>query len=385
MPAAPGAGSGNKPGNTQPNVSNPDTSLVTNTPMSLADAVLKGSCATATVQSTLLPSNLLFVIDRSGSMNCNPPPTTASSACESNPTRADAAKPSKWEIVKDALKAALAKLPKTTRVGISYFSNDDQCGVSSTPNVAIGELEALQRTSLDTSLDNTRPGGGTPLVGSTILAYKHLHERALAGEITGNSFVVLLTDGQQSEQCGSARCSSAQACTDLLINDEVPKARSPGADIRTFVMGAPGSEPARGALSQIASNGGTAAPGCTAAAGDCHFDMTKQSDFSVALTAALAAISGMTTRCELPLPAPEANAKAVDLSRLNVVYTPSGSAGARVIPQDVRASCDQGANGWQYSAETAAIRLCGASCDQVRADPNPRLDVVLGCPVQGPS
>src|SRR5688572_7067409 len=43
-----------------------------------AEQILKGGCATSTVSSALLPSNLLFVLDRSGSMLCNPPPTTDS-------------------------------------------------------------------------------------------------------------------------------------------------------------------------------------------------------------------------------------------------------------------------------------------------------------------
>jgi hypothetical protein len=367
-------------------LANPDSPVLTITPMSEADSVLKGGCATATVQAELLPSNLLFVIDRSGSMACNPPPTTASAACESDPKRADTSKPSKWEITKTALKSAIAKLPKNVRVGLSYFSNDDACGVNSKPSVALRELEAAQLTAFNSSLDNTLPGGGTPLVGATILAYKHLHQLALDAALTGNSFVVLLTDGQQSEQCSSpGRCANAQECTELLVNDEVPKAIAPGADIRTFVIGAPGSEPARTVLSQIASRGGTGQAGCNPAAGDCHFDMTKQSDFSAALTGALAAISGMTTRCELPLPAADGKSDHVDLSRLNVVYTASQGGAARVVPQDTRLDCDRGANGWQYSTDTGTIRLCGSSCEQIRSDPSARLDVVLGCPVQLPN
>jgi von Willebrand factor type A domain len=364
-------------------IANPNDPLVIKQQLQ-ADAVLKGSCASASVRSQLLPSNLLFVIDRSGSMLCNPPPTTDSASCEQDPTRVDAKLPSKWEIIKDALKAAMAKLPKSTRVGISYFSNDDRCGVNSTPSVAIEALAAQQLTALGSSLDGTQPAGGTPLVGATILAYKHLHELALAGQSPGNDFVVLLTDGEQSEQCGSPMlCASAEECTSLLLQ-EVPKAAGPGADIRTFVIGAPGSEPARAVLSQIAVQGKTAADGCTPALNDCHFDMTRQSDFSAALTGALATISGETSRCELPLPASDADSGVLDLTRVNVVYTPSDGK-ARVLPQDTRMPCDAGANGWQYSPNSASIRLCGAACSEVRSEAAARLDVVLGCPIAGPS
>ncbi len=349
-----------------------------------ANSVLQGSCATASAQSALLPANLLFVIDRSGSMSCNPPPITDSTSCESDPKRADPAKPSKWEITKDALIAAVHQLPATASVGISYFSNDDACGVSSTPSVALHPLDATQLAALQASLDNVTPNGGTPLVGATILAYKHLHALALDQKISGNSFVVLLTDGQQSEQCSdTARCSDAAQCTDLLITSEVPKAASPGADIRTFVIGAPGSEPARKELSEIALAGGTAPKGCDAAAGECHFDMTRQSDFAAALSSALTAITGQAAICELPLPSsPQAG---LDKQRVNVVYTPGDGSGAKVVPQDARAACDAGAQGWQYSPDGGRIELCGTICDTVRGDQGGRVDVVLGCPVQGPS
>jgi hypothetical protein len=361
------------------------TMMTAAAPLPNAASVLKGSCATASVQAQLLPANLLIVLDRSGSMNCNPPPVTDSAACEQNPMRADSSMPSKWEITKDALEAALQKLPPHSSAGISYFSNDDDCGVNSTPNVALAPLDKGQLAALKASLDAVKPNGGTPLVGATILAYKHLHQLALDGKITGNSFVVLLTDGQQSEPCSDpGLCSSAAECTQVLVDQEVPKAASPGADIRTFVIGAPGSEPARVVLSQIAFAGGTAKPGCDPTAGNCHFDMTRESDFASALAVALTAITGKAASCELPLPSSDKGGQP-DVSRLNVVYTPGDGSAPHVIPQDLRKSCDGGAQGWQLSADSMKIELCGAICDTVHGDPSAHLDVVLGCPVEGPS
>lgn len=381
---------GDRAGMSPPDAKIPDAVVIAKTGPTVvkqqetdAQSVLDGSCAVASVRSKLVPSNLLFVIDRSGSMLCNPPPTTGSPDCEAAPRRARTDEPSKWEITKRALKSALAQLPSSTRVGISYFSNDDRCGVHSQPSVAISELADMQRSALGASLEATEPGGGTPLVGATILAYKHLHDLDLAGQ-TGNDFVVLLTDGEQSEQCGSPmRCSTAEECTDLLLQ-EVPKAAGRGADIRTFVIGAPGSEPARTVLSAMAVAGKTAAPGCDPASGECHFDMTRERDFSAALSSALGAISGEAARCELPLPEPEDDAGQLDLSLINVVFTP-GTGKARVLPQDIRLGCDAGANGWQFTESNAAIRLCGSSCADVRSEPSAQLDVVLGCPIQGPS
>jgi hypothetical protein len=52
--------------------------------------------------------------------------------------------------------------------------------------------------------------------------------------------------------------------------------------------------------------------------------------------------------------------------------------------QDTKSPCDGGANGWQYAADNTKIRLCGAACEAARADVGGRIDVVFGCPAQGP-
>jgi hypothetical protein len=348
------------------------------------DAILEGGCATSTLESELLPSNLLFVIDRSSSMACNPPPTTESDACELDSVRANPFLPSKWEITRDALIDAIDRLPRETVVGLSYFSNDDGCGVHSMPSVALADLDGGQRSAIRASLFNVEPRGSTPIVGAVILAYRHLHAEALAREIRGNKFVVLLTDGEQSESCSDPpRCDSPEECTELLIDSEVPKAAGSGVGIKTFVIGAPGSEPARAVLSQMALAGGTARADCDPQAGDCHFDMTTQSSFADGLSSALSAISGRAAlSCELPMP--RSNGSEVDPMRVNVVYSPGNGSAPQLVLQDDRFGCEQGANGWQYADGQTKIRLCGPACEVVRADEAGRLDVVLGCPVRGP-
>ena len=327
-----------------------------------------GGCASSTVKAELIPANMLFVIDRSGSMNCNLPPTTSSSDCEANPNRADPMRPSKWEIVRDALKAAFASLPATASAGISYFSNDDECGVQSMPNVAVKAIDAVQVAALSASLDAMKPAGGTPIVGATILGYKHLHQQLA---LPGSDFLVLLTDG--SESCTPADVPG-------LVSTQVPNAFSVG--IRTFSIGVPGSEGARGLLSQIAFAGGTAAsPTCdhsgTKDVGNCHFDMTTSQDFAADLRKALATITGKALTCTFDVPEGVAGIP-VDRTRVNVNFTPSGGAAAPIV-QDNTAPCDQGADGWQYADAETKIVLCGPICGKVKSDPLARIDIVLGC------
>jgi hypothetical protein len=358
--------------------------VVAGLPQPNFDRLLEAGCAKMTMQSELAPSNMLFVIDRSSSMACNPPPITESAECEMKPERALLFMPSKWEITRSALSTAIKALPNDTVVGLSYFSNDDACGVHSLPSVPLAPLGSSQRSAIESSLSNVEPDGATPLVGATILAYRHLHDLAEANEITGRKYVVLLTDGEQSAPCSDPqRCKTPDACTKLLIDEEVPKAAAPGVGIRTFVIGAPGSEPARSVLSSIAKNGGTALPGCDVTAGTCHFDMTVRTQFDKALADALSQIAGRALSCELSLPTDHLDDD-VDRKRVNVVYSPADGSAPTLIVQDDRAGCDDGADGWQYTADAKKIRLCGAACERVRADRGARVDVVLGCLVRGP-
>jgi hypothetical protein len=154
-------------------------------------------------------------------------------------------------------------------------------------------------------------------------------------------------------------------------------------NIRTFVIGVPGTESpeARRVLSKIAFNGGTAREGCNPEAGECHFDMSTSTDtFAADLTSALEQIVGRVRSCQLPLPA---GTEETDRDSVNVVYSSSLGMPPRVIPRD-DAPCDEGANGWQYAPDLKSVRLCGQACDEARDDPEGRIDVVLGCPVQGP-
>jgi hypothetical protein len=313
-----------------------------------------------------VPANILVVLDRSGSMNCNLPPITDSAACEKNPVQMDATQPTKWAVVKTALKEAFAALPGTSSVGLSYFSTNDECGANSAPSVAVNALTPTQIATLGANLDGAKALGGTPIVGATVLAYKHLHQQA---QVVGNKFVLVLTDG--SETCDAAKIDQ--------LATEIPKAMS--VNIRTFVIGAPGSEGARGMLSEMAFLGGTAQSascqhgGLGATAGDCHFDMTTSKDFGVDLAAALRRISGALT-CSFDLPASPGSP--LDLTRVNVRYTKASGVISN-IPQDKSSACQEGAQGWQYSSDNTKILLCGSICDEVKIDETGRVDIVLGC------
>jgi len=335
------------------------------------------ACAETNEAAKLVPANLLFLIDKSGSMNCNPPEGDAAvnARCAEFPVQEDPNTPSKWDIASAALAGALDTLAGQSNVsaGLTLFPQSNTCGVSADPVVELAKLDAGQRTALSGELDAVSPSGETPIAGATILAYQHLSDALRAGDLRGNTFVVLMTDG--AETCKQSELPK-------LLATDVPHARD--FNIRTFVIGAPGSESARSLLSQIAWEGGTAtSAGCDHSdtspdMGDCHFDMTTSQDFAKDLNAALQKISrNAVLTCDYDVPT-NPSGGGVDLSKVNVTFKPGGGK-AETIKLDDTTSCDQ-ANGWQYSDDASKIVLCGEACDRVQGDADGEVRIQLGCP-----
>ncbi len=334
-------------------------------------------CASESVSGDRVPANMLFVIDRSGSMKCNPPPTQDSNQCESRPEKLNPAINSKWEDTRLALEAALEQLSAQPNisVGVNMFPRDSQCAVTGTPNIQVNPLNATQLAGIKAFFGTVDPAGRTPLAGASILSYGHLLAQLRAGNLPGNKFIVLITDG--FETCAPSELNK-------LVNVDVPNATA--LNFRTFVIGAPGSEGARSLLSQIAKAGGTAASSSCVAdssgspeVGDCHFDLTNVStpqDFADQLSQALEQISGSVLTCEFDIPSSPTGGE-VDLNKVNVKVTPDGQ-----TPIDLEkdtANCDTTANGWQYNADGTKIVLCGAACDTAK-EPGSAVQIVLGCP-----
>ena len=358
----------------------------------------QGGCLDQSFRSDELPASILFLLDRSGSMLCNPPEFGQSSEeCEALAQTKFPDQPTKWGLTVRALRRVFEGLIDSgTSAGLAFLSNNDVCGVHSRPAVPVSRVDAGHAAALASALSSTTPAGGTPIVGGAILAYAHLHEEAgldASGGCAqqpcgaaGNRFVVLITDGADS--CPSEPFDGACAggtCTDFLLDHSVGDALR--VNIRTFVIGAPGSEPARGFLSELALSGGTArnGGGCTgsrgSSTGDCHFDMTSTTDFAEDLSAALDEISGSAIGCEFPVPQLPDRAPT---DNVNVQFRPGGVGAPQCIGLD-EGPCGGGANGWQFgthadgSADLSRVVLCGDACRKVQNDPQVQVDVVLGC------
>lgn len=342
-----------------------------------------GSCMAETFLSPKLPASILFLVDRSGSMLCNPPPTQTNAQCDAMAATLVPGMPTKWRVTIDALASAFTSLAQTggAKAALTLFSNDEQCGVGATPSVALADLTTAHAGSLSNALNAVTPAGATPIVGGTMLGYQYLHWEVTPGcssppcGAPGNRFVVLITDG--ADTC------SMDSDKQALLTTEVQKARM--ANIRTFVIGAPGSEPARGFLSELAFQGGTARTDtCTradiaGAVGDCHFDLASSTDLAADLQAALGDISGAALTCEFTVPGGAG-------ADVNVQYTLSDAAGPVCVSKlPDTTPCDTVTDGWTFARDASGaedrskVLLCGPACDSVKADLEAQVDVIRGC------
>lgn len=332
---------------------------------------IDAGCIDAEIRGQLRPSNLLIILDRSGSMACNLPEDGQSSAdCAQFPLRRFPDRPSKWELTIAALDSALSTLRVTNRVRVAlsvFPESGSACTIRQEPQVPFLFLDTKAQKTIDDTLAPLTPQGNTPLVGATILGYQYLLDQIRKNSLDGENFVVLLTDGQET-------CRT----------DEIPKLTTTDAPnafqllgIRTFAIGVPGSEDAREFLSELAEAGGTLRSndchyGPGSSDGNCHFDMTTSDSFSLDLLDALSKINAEILSCSFSIPETTGGAS-VDLSRVNIKLN------QRDIQFVPNRPCAEGTDGWQYTPGNTSIRLCGSACIEAQT-PGSSVSIVLGCP-----
>jgi len=148
------------------------------------------------------------------------------------------------------------------------------------------------------------------------------------------------------------------------------------AGIGTFVIGSHGSERARGGLSDIAKAGGSGSATCSSDGPEyCHFDLTTQADFSAALSMALEAITERTLTCKYQVPSPPSG-QTIDPTKVNVRFTRGTGEVVELLKDPSATECN---SGWQYADGGASIQLCEAACNEAKADPMAKIEVLFGC------
>jgi hypothetical protein len=306
-------------------------------------------CAKSTATAKAQPAVLQLVVDTSGSMNQRPPNGTQT----------------KWVSTRDALVAALGTIPDGNAIGLFFYPGNAgglSC-IDSTPTVPLAVLDPMHRQTLLDRLNGQRTNGGTPTHDAYMVGLNQL----VTSTLPGAKYLVLLTDGAPTYSINCVGNGQDQVDSMALIQ-QVQNAA--GGGIKTFVIGSPGSEPARGDLSRMATVGMTPQPGCSDAGPNyCHFDMTTQTDLATALKAALSAITGQVLTCNYTIPQPGAG-QMLDLRKVNVRHN-----GVDIPKDPSDANCN---TGWNYSPDKTQIVLCGDKCNEVKSMGGD-IEIVFGC------
>jgi len=397
-----GGGSGTNVNGMQPNIGvgsdgdggnvlsgSHDGGTVALTPAQVSD-ITKSACTGWTSEGENLPAVLELVIDTSGSMDDTAP----------------GSRNSKWIVVRDALVSAIANLPASVSLGALYFPNEmtDNSTTaldvtacvntkSAVPIAVLGAANSPQRMTMNASLQAIRPQSYTPTHDAYNYALTHELEPYMT---SANKFMLLITDGAPTMSLGCINGISNMPTrrgpgggggggmtmdmpTQPII-DEVAMAKA--MNIRTFIIGSPGSEMSsqgnmdmRPWLSKAAEAGGTALPGCSDAGPNfCHLDMTQAPDFSKALNDGLASIAGQVIdSCTFTIPAPPAG-QTIDPNLTNLIITASDGSSKLVLP-DNQGTCTEG---WQFDG-TDKVVLCSQTCSEVKADSGAHVQLVFGC------
>lgn len=193
--------------------------------------VIGGDCGSQAFELTKVPPNVMIVLDRSGSMDGD--------VMDSNKNR--------WEVAKDAIFQLVGAFNNEIRFGLVTYSACilfDECSageiVVPLGNLAAGPIQGFLINKGNEYLCNT--GAPETSTGNTL--------RALVGEPSlqdpeRNNAVLLITDGNENEECQGD--TNAAAAAGSLFAQAI--------SVRTFAVGF--ADGILGSLADVATNGGT--------------------------------------------------------------------------------------------------------------------------------
>ncbi len=328
------------------------------------------------------PSNLLFLLDRSGSMHLR---------VGEDGTR--------WTLTTAGLADILTSVSDDTMAGLAMFPSGDApvtcCSV--TPGnfidceCAAGELptpearcEAETYDALAVPFAKLDAGHEADLMAAVTASDEEFYwgtplAPALAGTIDaaaalslpGVTSVVLLSDGLPTS-CDSTADPTANDVARAL--DAAALGSSSG--IRTYVVGIDGeaasSDPATDLainLSQLAAAAGTARFAGCEATNDCAY-LVNVDNFEQALAEALTSIALEAASCTFDLPMPGGGLP--DYDAVNITVTSEGQ--THQISKDTSHS-----DGWDYTPSSTQVVLYGSACELMKNDAGAKVEVIVGC------
>ncbi len=355
------------------------------------------ACEDQTEPAKLTPVNIVFMIDKSGSMGDQ---DVDGDGMFDGPNEWQNTL-YRWDPVKEALIAFFTDPgAEGLEASLEFFPNGTQPTGPDTGACRIAEYQypAAPMTPLDdetgrqmliSRLENTTPSGGTPTLPALQGAIEYARQ-TMQENPGSKSVVVLVTDGEPGigrteegvtykEKCF---CYGEPGCPD---QDEIPyvaQAASAAKDegILTYVIGMGEADPAN--LDTIAYAGADQ-PAFIVSTGDP--DQTRSM-----FASALASIRSVQAPCEIEIPAPP-EGESFDKEKVNVEFaTASGAtnlayAGPLAAAEGGLAACPDVNSAtpwyWTYDNEEdpTKIILCDSACNATQGDETGRVNVKYGC------
>lgn len=356
-----------------PDAGGGDASVDAGGPRVVPDGGLDIDCGATPFAASLVPANLLLVIDKSGSMAETPPGFGTD----------------KWSAMRQALEDSLGVVAEGLSLGVDFYPFPDGCEVPAGNDVAVPvEAGATALQKILDALDATGPSGGTPTARALARARRYFADGDGAN-LEGDSYVLLATDGgpncNQALTCGAGACTVnldgecpmgvANCCDPALagpgaqvgcLDDDATVQqvhRLANAGISTFVVGIPGTEAYADTLDAFAEAGGRPSPSPPPS----YFAVDAAGTGTGGLTSVLQSITqGLITRCKFQL-----DSDPPDVTRLNVEID------GEVVPM-------QGADGWTIDTTTSppTVVIQGATCERVEAEGAQSVVITFGCPTK---
>ena len=292
-----------------------------------------------------------------------------------------------WSKIWDPAVAAMesfVKDAKSTGIGVAlqYFplSGSASCSTGSgysTPAVPVGQLPAQAKVIQDSLAAHDPNGVGTPIEGA-LRGVTEFCKKYQTDHAEQQCVAVLVTDGKPEFAAGCSENS------DTLANIAAAAHTS---GVTTFAVGLKGAD--FGLLDKIAKQGG--APDCDANASAYACDVSSGAD---KLAGALTAIrdSVVTTvvhtetvthieetalPCEWEIPSPP-DGQSFDRDKVNIRFS-APQVDTTFLRVASSGACRE--NGWHFDDAGAPKRLvaCPQTCDRIKATPEAKIDVLLGC------
>jgi hypothetical protein len=303
------------------------------------------------------PVDLFFMVDKSGSMNCEI--GTAPTLCLGIPPPNGM---TRWRAISEALNTFVNRAENAgIGVGMAFFpqlmsgTTNPLCNVTdyNTPAVPITLLPAAA-PAITMALMAQTPNGGTPTTPAITGALQYATEYAAMHP--GRALALLFATDGDPQGCNNNTVQTASAAAAAALMAMPP--------VKTYVLGV---GPSLLNLNQIAAAGGT------------QKAFLVESGGAADLIKALDEIRKSTLTCDYSIPSIEGGK--LDYGKVNIETRVGSNGMTQTIPPVADAAACGPMGGWYYDNPAAPTRitLCPATCGPLTMTSGSTMNVLIGC------